>query len=277
MLIRREKSEVLKQLPSKRRQTITLDVPASRLSKLKKMKVRHARVTAREETRKQTTMMLTVRRGCVYLCLFQAEHDALVGDDLLRGGGQDPHLTRMFMLTGEAKVDSVCEYIDELIGAGIKFLLFGHHQHVLDQLEHFVRVHKLLPNYVRIDGSTPAVKRQEYVKLFQEDASCKVAILSITAAGTGLTLTSASHVVMAELHWTPATLVQAEDRVHRIGQNESVNIHYLLARGTLDDIMWPLISRKLAVIGQAVSGADMHMEIGQDTHARCMMQPHAAI
>jgi hypothetical protein len=185
LLIRREKTEVLKQLPSKRRQTVTLDVPAARLSKLKKQ---------------------------------IAEHDALEGD--LTRGAQDPHLTRMFQLTGEAKVASVCEYINELIEANIKFLLFGHHIAVLDHLEHFIRNHKMLPTYIRIDGSTPAVKRNDFVQQFQDDVDCKIALLSITAAGTGLTLTSASHVVMAELNWTPATLVQAEDRVHRIGQNE---------------------------------------------------------
>ena len=145
------------------------------------------------------------------------DRDALQNDDLTRGI-QDPHLAKMFQLTGEAKVASVCEYIEELIEAGIKFLIFGHHVNVLNAIEDFVSHHKLLPSYIRIDGSTPAPKRKDYVNQFQTDPDCKIAILSITAAGTGLTLTAASHVVMAELHWTPAVLVQSEDRIHRIGQ-----------------------------------------------------------
>ena len=69
----------------------------------------------------------------------------------------------------------------------------------------------------------------------------KVALLSITAAGTGLTLTAASIVVFTEMHWTPSIMVQAEDRAHRIGQEKSVNCYYLFAKGTLD----PNIYRKL--------------------------------
>jgi len=55
------------------------------------------------------------------------------------------------------------------------------------------------------------------VQEFQEDDNCKVALLSITAASLGITLTAASTVVFAEVHWTPAVMLQAEDRAHRIG------------------------------------------------------------
>lgn len=74
-----------------------------------------------------------------------------------------------------------------------------------------------------------------------------MAVLSLTAASTGLTLTSANMVVFAELYWTPSVLLQAEDRVHRIGQEREVKIVYLIASGTLDDLMWPLIGDKLEV------------------------------
>mmetsp|Transcript_11343 Transcript_11343/g.1699 ORF Transcript_11343/g.1699 Transcript_11343/m.1699 type:complete len:137 (+) Transcript_11343:663-1073(+) len=72
------------------------------------------------------------------------------------------------------------------------------------------------------------------------------------AAGQGITLTAASTVVISELVWTPGVLVQAEDRAHRIGQEKSVNIHYLYGPGTLDEHIWPRIRNKLSVVSGAL-------------------------
>ena len=70
--------------------------------------------------------------------------------------------------------------------------------------------------------------RQARVDIFQSQKDVVAAILSISAAGVGLTLTASSTVVFAELHWTPGMLIQAEDRAHRIGQKNSVNCHCLI-------------------------------------------------
>ena len=68
---------------------------------------------------------------------------------------------------------------------------------------------------------------------FQTDDNVRVALLSITAANSGLTLTAAQLVVFAELFWNPGILTQAEDRAHRIGQTDSVTVQYLVASGIL--------------------------------------------
>merc|ERR1712168_573223 len=90
-------------------------------------------------------------------------------------------------------------------------------------------------NFIQIDGHTPSATRKLYVDTFQTSDKCKVALLSITAANSGLTLTAAHLVVFAEIYWNPGVLTQAEDRAHRIGQTDSVTIQYLVAKDTADD------------------------------------------
>ena len=107
----------------------------------------------------------------------------------------------------------------------------------------------------------PASQRQKLVDQFQTDSAIRVAILSITAAGTGLTLTAATTVVIAELHWTAAALLQCEGRAHRISQTSVVNIVYLLGKGSLDDKMWPMVKRKMEVTSQTMNGKKERMEV----------------
>lgn len=68
--------------------------------------------------------------------------------------------------------------------------------------------------------------RPSLVDSFQNNANTKIAILSIRAAGVGLTLTAADTVAFAELDWTPSNMIQAEDRLHRIGQKNNVYAIY---------------------------------------------------
>jgi len=76
---------------------------------------------------------------------------------------------------------------------------------VLDQIEEMIV--RLKINYIRIDGKIEVKKRYETVKRFQEDPRCQVAILSLTASSTGITLTAASCVVFAEMNWTPGIMI----------------------------------------------------------------------
>jgi len=157
--------------------------------------------------------------------------------------------------TAQAKVGGVLHYVDELLESEKKFLLFAHHQAMISALkQHF---DKQGVQYILIDGKTPGEHRQALCDRFQSNKTCYVALLSITAANTGLTLTSADTVVFAELFWNPGVLQQAEDRVHRIGQKNSVVIHYLVAHKTSDDKMWPMIEAKLSILGNmGVSSGD---------------------
>nr|ADN34041.1 chromatin remodelling complex ATPase chain isw-1 [Cucumis melo subsp. melo] len=130
---------------------------------------------------------------------------------------------------------------------------------VLNYLETVIEKKKV--NCIRIDGGTPPAMRQALVSDFQQKDSIMAAVLSIKAGGVGLTLTAASTVIFTELSWTPGDLIQAEDRAHRIGQVSSVNIHYLLANDTVDDIIWDVVQSKLENLGQMLDGEENTLEV----------------
>jgi SWI/SNF-related matrix-associated actin-dependent regulator 1 of chromatin subfamily A len=152
---------------------------------------------------------------------------------------------------GEAKVPFVCSLLDDKLQGSDnkeKFLIFAHHLSVLDGLRQYVASHNI--GHIYLDGSTPGDQRQALVDRFQSDPACLVGILSITAGGTGLTLTSANNVIFAELMWDPALLRQAEDRAHRIGQARHVQCFYPLAEDSIDTRMWQLLQTKLDLTSQ---------------------------
>lgn len=153
----------------------------------------------------------------------------------------------LYLETGKAKLPGIKDYLMNLFQKETKFIVFGYHHCVLDAIKQWCEDEDI--NYIFIDGSVKTELRHERVQEFQTNANTKVAILSIAAAATGITLTEASLVVFAELYWTPAIMIQAEDRAHRIGQTaESVNIIYLYGRRTLDDKIFTQLERKLNIV-----------------------------
>lgn len=106
---------------------------------------------------------------------------------------------------------------------------------------------------IYIDGSMSAEARDAEVQRFQR-GDAKVAFLSLMAAGVGITLTQADTVFFLDLDWTPGPHRQAEDRAHRIGQPNPVDVHYLLYGNTIDTDLWDIIGGKEEVISQVVDG-----------------------
>jgi SWI/SNF-related matrix-associated actin-dependent regulator 1 of chromatin subfamily A len=106
-----------------------------------------------------------------------------------------------------------------------------------------------------IDGTVPPSRRAELVREFQ-DGQHRVLYLSITAAGVGLTLTAADTAVFVEYDWVPANLLQAEDRINRIGQMSEVTYyHYLTSRDPIERLILEKILKK-AALAEAVLGMD---------------------
>ena len=181
-------------------------------------------------------------------------------------------LMRAFHDTGVAKLPGVKGYINNFLDSSPdnKCLIFGHHRDVLDGIESNVSTYRHVNKkgkkkriaYIRIDGSTPHRERADNVRKFQSDPNCRVGILGILAGGVGITLTAASHVFFAELHWTPGILQQAEDRAHRIGQTaKNVHINYMVAKGSLDDIMWSIVCSKVNVVSCALEGTKQKLKV----------------
>ncbi|KAJ3042490.1 SWI/SNF- matrix-associated actin-dependent regulator of chromatin sub A-like protein 1 [Rhizophlyctis rosea] len=255
VLIRRLKKDVLSELPDKRRQCIYVSVPKQNLKTLQKLKDKTATLDAKlEMTKSDAERYLVVQRE------------------------KRLHLVEMYGETGRAKIPPVLEYIGELYNdTDKKFIVFGHHREVLDAIaEHLDE--KLQAKYIRIDGDTSQHVRQDLCEQFQEDAGTRVAVLGITAAGVGLTLNAADLVIFAELFWNPAQLLQGEDRAHRIGREGNVDVKYILAQGTLDDVQWPMITRKLAIVGASIDGRKGEMEtdlsaVDREKERRAKLQP----
>ncbi|CAE7249033.1 DNAH6 [Symbiodinium pilosum] len=224
VMIRRFKKDVLSQLPPKRRQRVVLEKLSNEQGVLQELREKMGEFQRSKE----------------------------MGEQGEQGGQGNAAATELFRLTGLAKVEAVAEYVQYLVEAQCRFLLFAHHQAVMDTLQQ--KLEKLKTGFIRIDGKTPAHHRDQLVNDFRSNPSKQVALLSITACGQGLNLQVCSTVVFAELHWTPGVLLQAEDRAHRMGQQESVNVHYLIARDTLDDSLYQMLERKQHDVGVMVDG-----------------------
>lgn len=151
-------------------------------------------------------------------------------------------ISELFGLTAEAKCNAMQMLVKDTIQTGNQFLVFCYHKNLMNAIEQACD-----GKAMRIDGDTATELRHQYVKEFQE-GKYQVAVLSMLAAGTGITLTAASHVIFAELYWVPGVLMQSEDRVHRIGQQNACHIQYVICENTLDPYIYKSIQWKLDTI-----------------------------
>ena len=106
--------------------------------------------------------------------------------------------------------------------------------------------------YIRIDGSVN--DRQTLIDRFNNHQA-QVALCSLMAAGHGINLTAANHVIHADRWWNPAVEDQATDRVHRIGQDRTVYVHRAIVGGTLEERLDKLLRRKRDMAGRIIDAA----------------------
>ena len=245
IMIRRLKKDVISQLPPKKRQKIEIQTDPKIVKQISAISINSEALFKKLEEINNNPLNLKLN-------LDNEEGEGKENINNL--------FNKLYILSAEAKANGVKEYIRYLIDNRCKFLIFAHHKVMLDAIEDEVK--KLKIDYIRIDGKIKVEKRQEFVNKFQKDETCLVAILSITACYTGITLTAASTVVFSELHMTPAVMIQAEDRAHRIGQeHQCVNIHYLYGPDTLDEILFRMLNEKQNIFSNTVDNKSANMDV----------------
>lgn len=178
--------------------------------------------------------------------ILQAMKRQAMPEGEVMGGAVEASIIVQYKEAVDLKIESVKQYLSTMIERDVKFIVFCHHTEMIEGLAGFFKEREV--SIIKIDGSTPSAGRSALVRDYQEKDEVRVALLSITACSSGLTLTAGRAVVFAELYWNPGTLLQAEDRVHRIGQKKGVDIIYLVARGTIDEYVWPRLQSKLNVL-----------------------------
>ena len=166
-------------------------------------------------------------------------------------------ITSMRAAAMRAKLEGVRKWTEDFLASGQKLVVFAHHREAQRMLmDEFSDL-----NPAHIFGDDSAEERSANVDRFQNDPGCQLMVASLKAAGVGVTLTAASHAAFVELPWTYADLAQAEDRIHRIGQDESlesVNYYHLLIEDVgkvrnIDNYMAAVIGGKREIAEEASS------------------------
>ena len=145
-----------------------------------------------------------------------------------------------------AKVDDVVEHLADM---DHQVVVMAHHKDVVEGIK--AGLEAAGKSVVTLTGDCNQAHRQNSVETFQAKKA-DFFIGTIGAAGVGITLTAASHVVFAELSWVPGDVSQAEDRCHRIGQQDSVLVQHLVVDGSLDARMAEVLVQKQRVLDRAI-------------------------
>lgn len=164
-----------------------------------------------------------------------------------------------------AKVDDCIRIIGDQLDEVQKVIVFAHHKDVIAKLAVGLDCEVSGTGYcVTVTGETKLSDRQAAIEKFQNDPSCRVFIGSIGAAGVGYTLTAASHVIFVELDPVPGRMTQAEDRAHRISQRNMVMVYHLLANNSLCARIARILVKKQDVITRALDGNSQSQDWTKD-------------
>jgi len=220
VLIRRKKIDVLPELPEKTRTIIPVEIPMREYNKAKNHFISWLKsINPGKASRAKKAQTLT----------------------------QLGYLKR---LAAKLKYDMVKNWIDSFLEeSDEKLVVFGVHKSIVRRLHNEYK-----KNSVIIDGNCSESNKEKAVSSFQNRDKIRLFFGNIQAAGTGITLTASSKVLFAELDWTPNNHTQAEDRIHRIGQAQLSQIYYMIAKGTIEEMLCGLIQKKMEMVSATIDG-----------------------
>jgi SWI/SNF-related matrix-associated actin-dependent regulator 1 of chromatin subfamily A len=222
LMIRRLKSDVMKDLPDKIRSVVPMPI-----------RDRQEYELARDDF---VSWLRARQPGSVESAL-RAQRLTQIG-----------HLLR---LCARLKLPAVVEWCNDFLEqSGEKLVVAAVHRKMIEALDRRL----LGGKHVIIDGSVTGRLRKAAVDQFQRDPETRVLIGNIKAAGVGITLTASSNVAMAEMAWSPGAMLQMEDRCHRIGAKDTVWAHYLVAHGTIEERLASILQQKQEVIRATLDG-----------------------
>lgn len=233
IMVRRLKKDVLTELPDKIRQVVVLSdetgVAREAVAAYRRM-LRAKRALAKAETEEARAKA-------------REEYNAAFGE-----------LSRLRREVGEAKIPAISDWaVNTLENEGC-VVVFAHHREVAEQVSKNLR--EAGYSVGLIHGGIGQEGRQAIVDAFQA-GKLDAVVGTIGAMGVGLTITRASVAIMGELDWTPARLVQAEDRLHRIGQENKVQIIYLVHESSIDEKIVRTLDWKQNVIDRVMDDEEV--------------------
>ncbi|MCF2529157.1 DEAD/DEAH box helicase [Yinghuangia soli] len=157
-------------------------------------------------------------------------------------------------LTGRSgKLELLDELLDTITAEGGAVLVFTQYVAMARLIERHLAARGIAAQLLH--GGTPVPRREEMVRRFQ-DGEVPVFLLSLKAAGTGLNLTRADHVVHFDRWWNPAVEDQATDRAYRIGQTRPVQVHRFIAEGTIEDRIADMLAAKRSLADAVLSSGE---------------------
>ncbi|XP_016338994.1 SWI/SNF-related matrix-associated actin-dependent regulator of chromatin subfamily A containing DEAD/H box 1b isoform X1 [Sinocyclocheilus anshuiensis] len=275
-ILRRVKSEVLKQLPAKEEQ-VEFCAMSEKQQELYSALFHKLKRSSNGEKRELTNVMMQLRKMSNHpllhrqyytteklkamsrLMLKEPSHrdadPALIKEDMevlsdfeLHRLCQQYSALQEYQLDTDILLDSgklglLAQLLNSLKEKGDRVVLFSQFTMMLDILEVFLRHHK--HRYNRMDGSTPMSGRIGLIDQFNTDQDIFVFLLSTRAGGLGINLTSANVVILHDIDCNPYNDKQAEGRCHRVGQTRTVKVIKLISKDSIEDAMLRIGERKL--------------------------------